>query len=218
MGFWSSFGNIITGGLTGGLLRPFGKGDDKPKEDPFAKLMGQLQPLIDQQKEISGAAGKAGLADTASARNSYDYVDKYLRKLLEGSDDELLRLFDASGATRNSDENEQQLSELGVRGGRRAADLGQASFDRDASIDRVLKNLRFAAPGQIANIGQALANLGLGELSASTGAGALGSNIALQFENLKINDENADEDRRTALIGSIFQAIGSIAGGIAGGR
>src|ERR1041384_6057307 len=201
---------FIAGGAAGGLTALFGK--KKKQEDPYAKFLEDLKPYLDANKEITTKASEAGLANISAARNDYDCVNNFLKEILTSSDDNILKMFDTASATRNIDENEQQLSELGVRGGRRAANLGQSYFNRDAAIDRILKQIRFAAPGQIANIGQAIGNLGLGELSASTGAGAQASNVILGVQGL----EQQDKDRRNALIGSIFEAIGSAAGIFAG--
>lgn len=212
MSFLSGLGNFLVGGVTGGLLKPFG--GNKKKDDPYAALMAQLNPIIQSQQKINEQTAASGLANTAAARSDYDFVNKYLKDILTGSDENILRLFDTASLTQNIDENVQQLSEQGVRGGRRAAALGQSYFDRDAAVNRVLQQLRFAAPTQISQISQAIGNLGLGELSASAGAGAQASNILFGVEGLK----QADADRRAQLIGSIFQAIGGAAGAIAGSR
>lgn len=180
-------------------------GGNKNKYDP---LNAQLQPLIDVQKQISTTSSAEGITNVKAAKSDFDYVTNYLKQILTGSADSLLRLFDPSELTKSIDENEQQLAELGVRGGARAAGLGQASFDRSASINRVLAQLRNAAPAQIAQIAQSIGNLGLGELSASVGAGAQASNTLFGVEQLKQNDA----DRRAALLGSIFTAIGGVAG------
>jgi hypothetical protein len=204
MGFWS--------GLAGLFGADFFK-SSKPKTDPYAGLMAQLTPYLDAQKKTVEQTTAAGLENTAAARSDYDYVTKYLKDILSGADENVLRLFDTAGLTQNIDENVQQLSEQGVRGGRRAAALSQSYFDRDAAIEKVMQQLRFSAPQQISNIAQAIGNLGLGELSAGQGAGAQASNILFGVEGLK----QADQNRRAQLIGSIFQAIGGAAGAIAGG-
>lgn len=176
--------------------------------------MGQLNPIIQSQQKINEQTATSGLANTAAARSDYDFVNSYLKDILSGSDENILKMFDTATLTRDIDENVQQLSEQGVRGGRRAAALSQSYFDRDAAVTRVLQQLRMAAPMQIAQIGQAIGNLGLGELSASAGAGAQASNILFGVEGLK----QADKDRRTQLISSIFQAIGGAAGAFLGSK
>lgn len=209
MSIFSRLTNLATFGLSGSI---FGiGGGDKKKKDPYEDLLSQLTPLIEQNKQISGAAGKEGLANVGAAREDLDYVSKYLKSLLEGSDDDLLKLFDSSEVTRGIDENVEQLSELGVRGGRRAAVLGQQNFDRDSSISRIISQLRFGAPDKMASVAQVLGNLGLGELSASSGASAGASNVLFGVEGLK----QADKDRKAELIGSIFEAIGAVAGTVA---
>lgn len=168
----------------------------------------QLDPLIKLQTQISESAGKSGQQDLASARSGIGFVEDFYKKILTGSDDDLLKLLDVSGTTRAIDENEQLMSELGVRGGRRAAALGQSSFNRDAAINNLLKQLRFSAPNQLAQLNQVLANMGLGQLSTAVGAGAQASNSIFNLENL--NQQEAD--RRTNLISNIMHTAGSLAG------
>lgn len=189
----------------------FASGKPKAKKDPYADLLAVLNPLIEQNTRISGAAGEAGLANTAEARAQYDYVLKFLRNLQEGSPDSIMKYFDAGEVTRSSDDQEQQLSEFGIRGGRRAAGLAQTGFNRDSAFNRMISQLRLAAPGQIASIAQAIGNLGVGELSASVGASGQASGILFGIEGLK----QADKDRKAELIGSIFEAIGAVGGAVA---
>lgn len=204
--------------IAGGIGAAFGVKKALSKKsnnsDPYAALMAQLTPYLESNKKTNEQTTASGLANTAAARADYDFVNKYLKDILNGSDDNILKMFDTASMTNGIDENIQQLSEQGVRGGRRAASLGQAGFNRDAAITRVLQQLRFAAPMQIAQISQAIGNLGLGELSAAQGAGAQASNILFNVEQLK----DADADRRNQLIASIFSAIGGTAGAIAGMR
>lgn len=207
MGLFGTLANFGTFGLAGKLFGNKGK-----KTDPYADLINQLSPYLEENKKITQQAGTQGLADTSTARDDYSYVSDYLKKLLNGSDDELLKMLDASGATKNIDENQQQLSELGVRGGKRASILGQSGFDRDAALSNILKQLRFSAPDKIAQIAQGIGNLGLGELSASQGSSAQASNLIFGVEQIK----QADKARKAALIQSIFSAIGGAAGSIAG--
>lgn len=203
---------LILGGsaVAGAAISSRGGGSSSSSSSSQA----QLDPLIKIQTQIAEQAGKSGQQDIATARSGISFVDDFLKKILTGSDDDLLKMLDVTGATRNIDENEQLLSEIGVRGGRRAASLGQASFNRDAAIGNLLKQLRFNAPNQLAQLNQVLANVGLGELSASVGAGAQASNALFNQQNIG----QQEADRRTALISNIMQTAGSLAGVIVASR
>ncbi len=209
MSFLSGLTNILTGGISGTIAPNWGH--NQKKTDPYAALLEQLNPLIQAQTKIATDQSNAGITNVDKATGDYDYVANYLKSLFSGSDDQLLSLLDASGATTNLDENFQQAGELGVRGGQRAASLGQAGFNKDAMLNKLLSQLRFAAPDKLAGIAQGIGNLGLGELGSSTSA----SNSAVQpifgIEDLK----QKDKDRHAAMISSIFSAIGSSAGALA---
>lgn len=179
-----------------------------------SELQNQLDPLIAVQKQIAESVGKTGQQDIASARGGYDYVNTFLKQIMEGKSEDLMKYVDASGATKNIDENAQILSELGVRGSRRAAALGQSYFDRDAAINNFIKQLRVAAPQQLAQLYQAYGNLGIGQLSAAVGAGGQASNTIFNAAQLG----QQEEDRRAALLSNIFSTVGSVAGIIAGGK
>lgn len=204
---------LILGGSAVGAAA-LSRGGSSSSSGPSSASNTQLDPLIAVQKQIAEQTSKSGQADLASARGGLDFVNNFYKKILEGGDDDLLKMLDVSGATKNIDENEQLLSELGVRGGRRAASLGQASFSRDAAINNLLKQLRFSAPDKIAQINQVLANMGLGQLSTSVGAGSAASNTAFNVQQLG----QQESDRRTNLIGSIMGTIGTVAGAVLGRR
>jgi hypothetical protein len=168
----------------------------------------QLQQLFDLQKQIADYALPTAQGAIGKATAGYDTSLNFFNKIMSGSDEDLMKLLDIDSVTKASDQNEQLLAELGVRGGARSAGLANASFDRQASVDRVLKQLRFAAPSQIASIAQGYGNIGLGALSAAGGAGAQASDILFGQESLK----DTDAANRNALLGGIFQSIGTFAG------
>jgi len=206
MSFLSGFAKWATLGLGPALIG--GISGAKKKVDPYADLMNQLNPLIQAQTKIATNESNAGIANVDKATGDYDYVANYLKSLFSGSDDQLLSLLDASGATANLDENTQQLSELGVRGGQRAASLGQAGFSKDAMLNKLLAQLRFTAPDKLAGIAQGIGTLGLGELGSSTSANNAAISPIFGIEDLR----QKDKDRHAAMISSIFSALGSAAG------
>lgn len=204
------FGSFLANFATGGLVSLFKK-DNKPKADPFAALM---QPLIDVQTATAKQASSEGFSDTGKARGDLTFVSDWFKKIMTGSDDDLMKLLDIDGLTKSIDENEQQMSEQGVRGGRRAAVLGSAYFDRDALIDKTLKQLRFAAPDKIADIAAQIGQLGLGEIGAGTGAANSAGNMLLSVKEM----QQREKDRRAALIGNILGAAGSALGAYFGSK
>lgn len=185
----------------------------KPKTpSPADQLSTSIQPLIDLQKKQSEANYAAGTGDIATARTGLNKDANYWDTVLNGTPDELMKMFDASGITKQTDENEQQIGDLGVRGGARAATLGNASFSRDAELNRVLAQLRTAAPSQHAQLMQALANIGLGEESAAQGATAGASQNIFGIANVQLQQQQMHDQMIASIISSIAGAAGAAAG------
>lgn len=214
MSFLGKLLNLGTLGITGTL----GIGmKDKPK-GPFSDvnqdLVNYLAPIYKTQANTMSTSAAAGAKDIATGRNDLEYVTNWLKTLHTGSDDELLKMLDASEVTRNADDQEQQLSEFGVRGGARAAGLAQAGFNKDAALNRVLQGLRFAAPDKIANIATMIANIGVNETNASLNAGGQAANILFGVEGIA----QQAKDRKNALIGQILGTAGTALGAWLGNR
>lgn len=171
-----------------------------------------LAPLYINSRKLSDAAGTQGIADSKKASDNLSFVSDWFKNILTGSDDSLLKMFDVSGLNKNIDENQQQLAETGVRGGSRAAGLGQSSFDRDAAINKALQMLRFAAPEHIATIAGQIGSLGVAQETVSNQASDAATKDVFGYAD----QAQHEKDRKDALIGSIFAAIGGIAGSIIG--
>lgn len=193
------------------LTHLFGGGGNK-KEDPIAALQRQIQPLIDEQLATSKKTTDYGLGDVGASRKGYGEVVDYWKNVMNGNPDDLMKLLDSSNETRNIDENMQQLGESGVRGGVRAAALGNQSFDRSAALNRVLTQLRNAAPSQLAQLYQAMGNLGLGELSAAGGSGAQASNNIFGITNAQLSQQQIKNQQIAQIIGAISSAAGAAFG------
>jgi hypothetical protein len=196
--------------LFGGIFHAlFGGGG--PKKDPYAALNAQLNPLIKAETDVTTKTTQAGLDNIGTARNDLDYVSNWLKKIVGGSDDEILKMLDASGITANMNENAQQVAEQGIRGGARAAIIGSSSANKDAALQRALQQLRFAAPDKIAAIANSIGNLGAAELGTGTNASNAASGDIFGVQNFI----QQDKARKTELLGSIFESIGTAAGLIA---
>lgn len=205
---------LAAAGVGGFALSKLFDGGGAKKEDPIAALQRQIQPLIDQQTKTSATTTAAGLGDTGAARKGYGEVVDYWKNVMGGNPDDLMKLLDSSAETKNIDENTQNLSEIGVRGGARAASLGSASFDRDATLNRVLTQLRNAAPEHLSQLYQALGNLGLGELSVATGAGAQASQNIFGVTNAQLTAQQIHDAKIANIISSLAGLAGTTIGAL----
>lgn len=198
----------LFGGLAGATIGKLFGGGKKSKEPT---LQDQLAPFLQQFSNISNTYSSQAGADYSKAGAGYDEALNYFRSIMSGNREDLLKVTDASAITKASDEQAQQNYELAPRGGRRAATAQNSSFDTFAELNRYLQNLRGQAPGQIANIAQAIGNMAQGKLSAAMGGTSGGSNLLFGEEQIK----QQIADRHAALLGSIFEAAGAVAGAFA---
>lgn len=195
-----------------GLHQSLGIFDPPKKANPLQILKDSIQPLIDEQTKQSKANYEAGSGDITTARTGLNKDASYWDTVLNGTPDQLLKMFDASGVTKQTDENEQNIADLGVRGGARAATMGSSSFTRDAELNRVLEQLRTQAPAQHAQIMQVLANIGLGEESVAQGASAGASNNIFGVANVALQQQQMHNQMIAQIIGSLAGAAGTAIG------
>lgn len=214
MSLWGKLLNIGTGGITGSL----GIGMNNKPKGPFGDvnqdLINYLAPIFKNQANTQTQAANTGFADLTQSKGDLGYVTNWLKTIMNGSDDEILKLINASDLTKEYDNQTEMQTTDAVRGGSRSAILSQLPFNKQANILNTIKSLRFAAPGQIANIAQILAGIGQGELNTSVGAGNQASNILFGVEG--INQQA--KDRKSALIGNILGVGGTALGAWLGGK
>jgi hypothetical protein len=199
--------NVATGGISGSI---FGVGgSSKKKKEPTINDL--LAPYLKQYSDVATKYSGEADQDYNKATVGYDNAMKYYQDILNGSRENLLKTVDASGATAALDEQERQNYELAPRGGRRAATASNLEFSKMGELNKLLQYLRGQAPGQIANIAQAFANMGQGKLAAAMGGTAGGTGIILNEEQIR----QQEKDRKANLIGSILGAAGSVLGAFA---
>lgn len=95
-------------------------------------------------------------------------------------------------------------SEFAPRGGRRMLMLGDKPISTITDLNRLLLETRLGAADRVTNIGQIFAQLGLGEQSAGTGAGASAITGALNLANL--------QNQNAAVQGASMREVGSSIG------
>lgn len=202
----------IIGAVAGvGTFLKKGKSSSTPASNALAT---QQQGLVDSQKQIADFGLSTGKPLIAKATGSYDDALSFYKKIMSGSDEDIMGLFNADEFTKAADESQATAYNLQGRSGARAAVLGQTTEDRSAQLQRILSQIKLNAPGQVANIGQAFANLGTGLVGAASGANTSASNILFGQQELK----NQADDRRAQLISSIIGTAGSVAGVIAASK
>lgn len=198
---------IIAGaGIIGGVAssKIMAKSDAKNQ----AALRAQQQPFLDTQTKIAQEGLNKGMPFVDKAGAAYDTSLDFYKKILTGSDDDIMKLFNAGDYTKSADESQATSYNLMGRTGARAAVLGQTGEDRAAQIQKILEQIRLGAPAQIANIAQGVGNLGTNLIGASNSAATGASNIV--FNEAKLAQEAAD--RRAQIVASIIGSAGTAAG------
>jgi len=171
----------------------------------------QLQ-LSDTLKKLADYGIPAGKESFEKASGAYDTSLDFYKNVLNGSNEDLLKLINADEFTKSADESQATAYSLAGRSGNRAATLAGVEESRMGNLSKILTQLRSSAPSEISNIGQAIANMGAQQLGASTGSINSASSILFGLSNIK----QQEADRRAQLIGSIIGTAGSIAGAVAG--
>lgn len=205
------FGAIIpliagVGGALFGASRK--KSSNNSSSTSTSSLDAQQQQLIDIQKRLADYGIPAGQANFEKAGAAYDTSLDFYKKILGGSNNDLMSLFNADEYTKSADESEATAYNLAGRSGSRAATLAGVNESRMGNLFKMISQLRSSAPSEIANIGQAIANMGAQQLSAGSGGLASASNSIFGLQQLR----NQEADRRASLISSIIGTAGSVAG------
>lgn len=132
-----------------------------------------MSPLIQAQaKSADFARGQAAI-DLPKARETLGSSLDFWNTILKGDRNAAMSLVgptadQQAGQTAAANRN---LSEFAPRGGRRTLMLGESPINTITDLNRNLLSLRAGAADKTTNIGQILAQLGLGETSAGTTAG-----------------------------------------------
>lgn len=205
-------GAVGAGSAIVGAVR--GRGNSNSAQSSQSTIDSQQQELIDIQKRLADYGIPAGQANFAKAGGAYDTSLDFFKNILNGSNEDILKLINADEYTKSADQSEAIAYGLGGRSGSRSAALAGVNESRAGALNRIITALRSNAPGEIANVGQAIANMGAQQLSAGTGGLTSASNILFGLGQQRLQEE----DRRASLIGSIIGTAGTIAGGWLAGR
>jgi hypothetical protein len=209
MSFFSTLGNIATGGILGLLT----KGNSKNKKDPYADFLNTIKPYLDKSQAISDETWGLARDELTKANSTLNIPLDFYKRLQNGDMtlDEVMQYFTNPEMNKNQDENQMILENFGVRGGRRAADISNEQVNRESNINSAYQNLKTQAPAALTNIGQIFGSMGSGLLGSSLEANNTGLQSMFNIENFR----QADKERKAEIISSVIGAIGSAAGFIA---
>lgn len=201
---------IGAGGLIGSSLL----GRRRSSSNPATAIDPQQQSIIDIQKRLADYGIPAGEESFKKAGAAYDTSLDFYKNILNGSNEDILKLLNADEYTKSADESEAAAYNLGGRSGSRAAVLSGVNESRAGNLNRIITGLRSSAPAEIANIGQAIGNMGAQQLSAGAGGLSSASNALFGLAQLK----QQEGDRRAQLIASIIGTAGTVAGAVIANR
>src|SRR5690242_17570294 len=131
-------------GLGGAFLagKKSSSSSTQPTLDP------QQQAIIDIQKKLADYGIPAGEANFAKASGAYDTSLDFYKNILNGSNEDLLKLINADEYTKSADEAQATAYSLAGRSGDRAAALSGVGESRAGDLNRILTQLRAGAQSE----------------------------------------------------------------------
>ena len=173
-----------------------------------------LQPYINQYQAEGDWGVAFGKDQLQQASSQLDYLTKYFRDILEGSQSETLKNIDAAGITESFDDAQKALTQDYVRGGLRASQTAALPFEKSSAVNKVVQELRTLAPQQLAQLAQLVQSQGALGLQY----GQSNRDNVVNIMNMIQQVRDKARDRASALTGSLISAGASVIGGWLAGR
>lgn len=151
-----------------------------------------MAPLINAQAQGANFAREQAAIDLPKARETLGSSLDFWNTILKGDRNATMSLLGptADQQAQQTEATNRNLSEFAPRGGRRTLMLGDQPIQTVTDMNRNVLSLRSSAVDKSTNIGQILAQLGLGETNAGTTAGGSAISGAMGAANLA-NEGNA---------------------------
>jgi hypothetical protein len=144
---------------------------EKRQEREFEAM---FAPLIKHQSEAQSYALGEGKETLADFESTLALPKDYWTKLISGDHDSMMETLGPEvGALENAYQNQARSNaEFNPRGGGEIAQNTALQSEKFRSIADMVSKIRPEAADSLSQIASLLANLGLGEINAGTGAGA----------------------------------------------
>jgi hypothetical protein len=167
-----------------------------------------MSPLIQAQADTANFNRQQAAIDLPKARATLGSSLDFWNTILKGDRSQVMSMIGPSAdqqAGQTAAAN-KSLSEFAPRGGRRTLMLGDQPIAAMTDLNRNILNLRAGAPDKQTQIGQILAQLGMGETGAATQAG--NSAISGAVDQAKLANDSAAASGKTW--GTVGSSIGQI--------
>lgn len=177
--------------VAAGIGGAFGLLGAKKSADASKAQAATMSPLIQAQADTANFNRQQAAIDLPKARETLGSSLDFWNTILKGDRNAAMSLIGPTSdqqASQTAAAN-RNLSEFAPRGGRRTLMLGASPINTVTDANRNFLSLRASAPDKMTNIGQILAQMGLGETSAGTAAG--GSAISGALGAADLANQNA---------------------------
>lgn len=177
--------------VAAGLGGVFGLIGAKKQADASKQIAAQqaatVSPLIQAQADNAKWAREQAMIDLPKARSTLGSSLDFWNTILKGDRNQIMSLVGptADQQAQQTEAANRNISEFAGRGGRRTLMLGSQPIQTITDMNRNVLSLRASAPDKATNIGQILAQLGLGETNAATTAGGSALSGGLGLANLQ---------------------------------
>lgn len=174
-----------------------------------AQFQSYLQPYLAKQSGMADYSLGLAKEDLGAGREGISELISYYSDFMGGDRDKILSNIDASGITKSFDDAEANLANYGTRGGRSAEMLSSMPFEKAASINKVVQEMRNMAPEKLQQLFAQLLGLGSSELSTALGANQSNLGALSGIVQMSVDRDAASQAAKAQIISGIFQAAGT---------
>lgn len=184
-------------------------GREKRQDTEFESA---FKPLITQQASNSAYASGEAKDSLGGFKETIKGPMDYWQTLLGGDEQAIMELLGPESSAIETAYGNQAKSnaQFNPRGGGEVTQNSQLQTEKLKTLGDMILKLRPEAANQLSSIASLFANLGLGELSASTGASSSGISGLLQNRGINLNERQM----RVNNLNQQMSAIGTILAGI----
>jgi hypothetical protein len=194
-----------------GFISQLFGGKSKSEKQQDANFNSAFLPIVQQGAQQSQSYYNMAAPTLTAAREGLKAPQDYFSKILSGGQGMMDALSPELSDESTAYKNISASSQFAPRGAGQVSRQGQLDTQHLKSISDIVQRARPNAANQLTGIAQILAQLGLGEASASTGsAGTIGA-LLNQYRQGNFQEYQAHQQAISSMMGSIGGIIGMFA-------